>query len=219
MKYGVALLTLHSREWFYIASMSQGEVCGRELSAGCYTQIMNDTEIWLERLSSLYRSQMRQAANAQGIQLVHFEILQYLAICNRYSNTAQSMVEYLGQTKGSISQSLKLMRNSGYIKREACCNDKRVSRVHLTESGYKCYLRLSENLNVKHENDPEVVALLKSLSMSLNKANLVSGFGQCKSCRHKEENSLGGYSCGLTGEMLSDTDMNKICREHEFSTP
>ena len=77
--------------------------------------MLNNIEIWLERLSSLYISQMRQAASEQGVQLVNLEILQYLSICNDYSNTAQAISYYLGQTNGSIYQNLKMMEQSDLI--------------------------------------------------------------------------------------------------------
>ncbi len=60
---------------------------------------------------------MRKFATEEGLQLVHVEILQYLSVCNRYSDTTQTISEYLGQTKGSISQSLSNLEENGYIKR------------------------------------------------------------------------------------------------------
>ena len=79
--------------------------------------MLKNIDIWLERLSSLYKSQMRQAASVEGFQLVNLEIMQYLSLCNGYSNTAQALSEYLGQTKGSISQSLKIMESSPHRHR------------------------------------------------------------------------------------------------------
>ena len=95
--------------------------------------MQNDAHIWLERLTSLYKNQMRQAANEEGVQLVHIEALQYLSICNQYSNTAQALSEYLGQTKGSISQSIKLMEKIGHIERKPCQKDKRAIKTLFIE--------------------------------------------------------------------------------------
>lgn len=178
--------------------------------------MMNDTEIWLERLNSLYKSQMRQAASKQALQLVHVEILQYLSICNHYSNTAQALSEYLGQTKGSISQSLKVLENLGYIKREPSLKDKRVAKLYLTEQGTKGLKKVSSSSELTHKDDEKTIALIKPLLMHLQNTNNVTGFGQCKSCVYNQKLGTDDYKCGLTNEALSKTDVRKICREHEF---
>jgi len=177
---------------------------------------MNNTEIWLERLNSLYRSQTRQAASSEGIQPVHFEILRYLSICNHYSNTAQALVEYLGQTKGSISQSLKLMEKLAYIERQASSTDKRVSKLHLTAEGKVLYKKISSKLRLDHEDTPATADLIKSILVQWQHKNGNSGFGQCKSCRYNTPLKKGKFQCGLTDEPLSKLDTLNICREHEF---
>lgn len=177
---------------------------------------MNDLDIWLERLSSLYKSQMRQAVSAEGIQLVHLEILRYLSISNKYSNTAQAMSEYLGQTKGSISQSLKLLEKEGYIERRTSTEDKRVVRVYLAQAGHDCLQRMSEHLMLNLDESPKTVAAIQSLLHTWQDKNNHKGFGQCQSCRFNQQLGRGKFQCGLTGEALSKADVKKICREHEF---
>lgn len=68
---------------------------------------IRDVSQWLES-NFCPSSKFNAAAFAaeEGLQLVHVEILQYLSVCNRYSDTTQTISEYLGQTKGSIFQSL-----------------------------------------------------------------------------------------------------------------
>jgi len=178
---------------------------------------MNDTEIWLERLNSLYKSQMRHAACDEGIQLVHIEILQYLSICNRYSNTAQALSEYLGQTKGSISQSLRVMESMGHIQRKPCMNDKRVVRLFITEGGRDCLQRVSHGMSLDFDDAPSVVELVKSLLARWQAQSSQKGFGQCQSCRYNVDLGNSEFECGLTKELLSNTDVKKICREHDFS--
>ena len=177
---------------------------------------MNDIEIWLERLNSLYKSQMRHAVIDEGIQLVHFEILQYLTICNHYSNTAQALVEYLGQTKGSLSQSIKLMERDGLIKRKACREDKRVSKLHLTRTGKSVYKRVSSSLCLNCDDNGQTADLIKSLLTNWQNATDGKSFGQCKSCRYHKKLAGREIQCVLTQESLSDLDALKICREHEF---
>lgn len=63
-----------------------------------------------ERLSSLMRMWYRQHPLLVNVQPTHLSALRYLARCNRYSNTPLAVTEYLGLTKGTVSQSLKALR-------------------------------------------------------------------------------------------------------------
>ena len=63
----------------------------------------------LERLAGLLRSESRKLLSEYGLQPVQFEALHYLSNCNRYSDTPMAVTEYLGQTKGSVSQTLKVL--------------------------------------------------------------------------------------------------------------
>jgi len=177
----------------------------------------NDTEIWLERLTSLYKSQIRQVVNNEGIQLVHFEILEYLNICNHYSNTAQAISEYLGQTKGSISQSLKVMLAQGYLQRRASSEDGRVMQLFITKAGKQCLQRMTEQLGLNSTEDEKIIESVKSLLIHWQTQNAQRSFGQCQSCRFNRRLGKSSYQCGLTGASLEQADIFKICREHEFN--
>ena len=70
------------------------------------TQLPQQT---LERLASLLRSERRNRLLKHGLQPIQFEVLYYLSICNRYSDTPMGVTDYLGQTKGTVSQTLKVL--------------------------------------------------------------------------------------------------------------
>lgn len=179
---------------------------------------MNDIDIWLERLTSLYKSQVRHAANGEGIQPVHVEILQYLSLCNRYSNTAQALSEYLGQTKGSISQSLKLLEKEGYVERHRCPDDKRVTRLYLTPKANASMERVGKLLMPNLGEAVEATDAVKSLLREWQLNNNHQGFGQCQSCRFNQPLAKDKFQCGLTGEALTKIEVKQICREHEFQS-
>ncbi len=71
----------------------------------------------LERLASLLRSESRTMLLEHGLQPVQFEALQYIANCNRYSDTPMAVTEFLGQTKGTVSQTLKVLEKKGLIEK------------------------------------------------------------------------------------------------------
>lgn len=179
--------------------------------------MINNTYIWLERLSSLHRSLMRKAANAEGMQLVQVEILQYLAMCNRYSNTAQALSEYLGQTKGSISQSLKCLEEQNLVERKPCTEDGRIVRLYLTAKSKKVMKCIEKWFILDINDDEKIIAAFKSILITLQRQKDQKGFGQCRSCRFNVDNGDGSFLCGLTGEPLKKSETTLICREHEFS--
>ena len=176
----------------------------------------NDLSIWLERLVSLHKSQMRKAASAAGIQFVHLEILHYLSICNRYSNTAKDLSDYLGQTKGSISQSLKFIEQAGHVERKPCEIDGRVTRLHLTEAGNACLKHVEDNSPTAPPHGFSTVETLKSLLNHWQTRIDLKGFGQCKSCRYIQSLENGQAHCDLLDEALTKSDTQKICKEHAF---
>lgn len=171
----------------------------------------------IERLSSLRRAALRRVAANQEIQLIHAEILEYLALCNHYSNTPQAVVEYLSQTKGSISQSLKLMEGKGLILRKVSKEDKRSLRLSLTAKGRRRWEQISEALPRMEVADISVSNCLAKLLQSLQTQQGNKGFSICHTCRYNEILDKTHFRCGLTGEDLSLSDTQKICREHEFA--
>ena len=179
------------------------------------------TQQLLERLASLLRSENRNLLLEYGLQPVQFEALYYLSICNRYSDTPMGVTEYLGQTKGSVSQSLKVLEKKGFIEKVPDEKDKRVAHMKLTKAGRKlvCDIQPSPLMEavVDTMSAKEVSSInssLKNLLMSLQHANGSKSFGQCATCLHNIKIDNKNYQCGLTGEPLSENDVQLICREH-----
>lgn len=170
------------------------------------------TSLWVERVSALHRNLMRKFAASESLQLVHIEIIQYLSICNKYSNTTQSLSEYLGQTKGSISQSLGFLENEGFINRQQDKKDKRIFHLFLTNKGLEVVERLNQSIDfLENEN---INSSLNILLTQLQKKNQLQSFGICKSCKYNQKKENGLFTCGLTLQDLSTEDIEKICREH-----
>lgn len=174
---------------------------------------INAVSQWLERLSAVHRNLMRRFANEEGLQLVHVEIMQYLSVSNRYSDTTQAISEYLGQTKGSISQSLGLLEEQGFVKRTQDKVDKRIYHLYLTPKGSAVTHRMFASIDL--EGAEELEPGLKTLLTSIQKKNGLRGFGTCISCRFNQNPGKNSFACGLTKEKLTLEDTRKICKEHD----
>jgi DNA-binding MarR family transcriptional regulator len=170
-------------------------------------------------LSRVLQSEQRQQAVAAGLPAVQWTILQYLRQANRYSNTPQALGEYLGLTKGTVSQSLKRLEARGWVKRVADARDGRVVRLALTRGGLKQvddsidteWAAAAASLPGAERNAAE--AALTRLLAGWQQSRQGRSFGVCRSCANFQAGP-GEHRCGLTGEPLSEEDSTRICREH-----
>ena len=181
-----------------------------------------ETQLLLERLAGLMRAEARGLLSQHGLQPVQFEALHYLSICNRYSDTPMAVTDYLGQTKGSVSQTIKVLEKKGLIEKKPDTSDKRVAHIAVTKAGYKVIQSVmpspaltlaSSHLNRK--STQSIDTSLRDLLRALQHANHSRTFGQCDTCRHHIKQSANKFMCGLTKEPLSHNEIGLICREHE----
>lgn len=178
---------------------------------------------YLERIGNLIRMDARRAEPFKGLQPVQLEALHYIGSCNRYSNTPIAVAEYLGLTKGTVSQTLSVLEGHGLIEKVPDLHDRRVVRLLLTQSGSDLLreaipprvLRSAMKL-LSERLSEEAVEVLHVTLQAMQQANHLRSFGLCKSCRHHRREQDGSRSCGLTREALYPTDAEKICREHDF---
>lgn len=176
----------------------------------------------LERLSSLLQSESRARLNQYGLQTVQFEALHYLSLCNRYSNTAKAVAEYLGLTKGTVSQSIKVLENKGLLAKQPDHKDKRITRLQITAAGHDLVKLLTPSALLKsycrqaQRGEPEaIIDNLTTLLRQLQMQHRYKTFGQCHSCRHNQKLGKGQYFCQLTQEPLAAAEVELICCEHE----
>ncbi|MEN8250900.1 MAG: MarR family transcriptional regulator [Bacteroidota bacterium] len=182
----------------------------------------NEIFDYLERLSNLLRNEQRHEGMEYGLQPVQLEALHYLSICNRYSDTPMGVTDYLGQTKGTVSQSLKLLEKKGYISKHANKEDKRSVHLKVTDSGMKLIKSLiptplisnaCDSLNEQEQE--QIVMALRQLLQTIQHSNNMKTLGVCRTCRYHQKKNDNRYFCELTQESLTDDDIRRICREHE----
>jgi len=176
----------------------------------------------IERISNLLRSEERKIFAALGLQPVHIQVLEYLAVCNRFSDTPASVAEYLGLTKGTISQSIQVLARKGYLTKNPDSKDGRVVHLALSAAGAKLLhdtkpldvFKMAEQALVQQQFS-DIDTALGAILAELQKANNAKSFGVCHSCinfiAHED-----AYLCNLTQLPLSATDSQQLCREHAF---
>ena len=142
--------------------------------------------------------------------------LDYLGQANRFSRSPSHVAEYLGTTRGTKSQTLKVLVRKGYVTELRSEADKRTISYALTQAGRNAMLgsgllaRSLEGLPESHLD-----ALQQALRATLHAALAANGnraFGICRDCRHFTARGVGAY-CGLMQLALEPNETAQICHE------
>jgi len=180
-------------------------------------QSTESTAVTLERLSALVQQAVRDAATRQGLLPIHWQVLAYLARANRYSDIPIAVAEYLGITRGTVSQTLAVLERKGLIAKEG--DERHGKRIHLKlttagdallEQGWA--ERLEKVLVDTGADEAHLQNDLLTLVKALQQVNGNRAFGVCRRCVHFRTEGA-AHRCGLTGEPLAAAQVVKICRE------
>lgn len=176
----------------------------------------------IERLGRLARNRRY----ADGLNPAQWEALSYLAIANRYSRTPSAVAEFLGTTKGTISQTLIALEKKGLITRRPGVRDRRGVVLDLARAG-RAHVAMDplRELEIAAQSlDPTIQRTLadhlSGLLAAMQRRNRFQTFGMCQTCRFFRRDGAPGerggpHRCGLTLEPLSEPEILQICREHE----
>lgn len=175
----------------------------------------------IECMTTLIRSEERKKCAEVGLQSVHFQVLNYLARCNKYSNTPAAVANYLGMTRGTVSQTLIILEKKGYIAKTPDAGDKRVVHLHLLAAGMDVLKQArpadlfhSASAILQNSDQPLTnTGVFQQALVALQKANQSQSFGVCKTCRNFSKKD-GDHFCLLTQQKLTDSDSEQICQEH-----
>jgi MarR family transcriptional regulator, negative regulator of the multidrug operon emrRAB len=176
----------------------------------------------VERIAAMIRSEERKKCTEFGLQAVHLQVLDYLSRCNKYSDTPAALSNYLGMTRGTVSQTLLLLEKKGYVGKTTDTLDRRVVHLSLLPEG-KAMLekaRPSELFNqasqlLRRDGAGHYEEAMTTVLTALQKSNKSHTFGLCNSCQYFTL-LQDGYLCGLTKENLTEGDSRKICQEHSI---
>ncbi len=174
----------------------------------------------IERLANLLRQETRLEGQSLGLQPIQQEALYYLSTCNRYSDTTLAVTEFLGLTKGTVSQSLKILESKALIIKVKDKRDKRITHLKVTEAGHEFLMKTCPPqkftdaiTSLSIDEEFETKTLLKKVLSNYQQATGRTAFGVCKHCKFNRKTS-DGILCDLTKEALSRDDIMLICREY-----
>ena len=103
----------------------------------------------LGRTHRAWCDHMRSVAYEIGIPESYRAIVMYLSK-NRGANQ-KNIAEFSNKTTAAVNQTVKEMIAEGYIEKETDENDRRYTRLYLTEKGNEAALKIRERLYISDE--------------------------------------------------------------------
>lgn len=159
----------------------------------------------------------------RGLQPVQWQALMYLRSANRFSRTPKALTAWLGQTKGSVSQTIAALEKKGLVTRHADAADQRVVRLELTPAGAGLAAGpppgLAEQMldHLTAAQRGQFAALVEQMLRAELARTDGRPFGPCRDCRHFERGPYGAgtHRCQLLDVPLSEADSALVCIEQE----
>ncbi len=177
----------------------------------------------MDRLDRLTRS----GASVDGLNPAQWEALRYLARANRFSRTPAALADYLGSTRGTVSQTLIALEQKGFVGRTQSARDKRSIELALTTQAEEALrddplIALARDLAATAGADIDgIVTILRAALHRAVARNDGKAFGACHTCRHFQRDvgtaTRAPHRCGLLDEPLSEADSRAICVEQELA--
>ena len=178
---------------------------------------MSQTSLLLERLGALIQQSVRDDAARHGLLPIHIQVLHYLMRANRYSELPIAIAEYVGITRGTVSQTLAVLERKGLLTKESDAHHGKRLHLKLTPAGESALSeswveRVEEALCERVIEAAALESTLRNLLLAMQRVNGQRAFGLCRQCAHflTEES---GARCGLTHESLATEQTDRICRE------
>ncbi|MEP2732464.1 MAG: MarR family transcriptional regulator [Ascidiaceihabitans sp.] len=145
-------------------------------------------------------------------------VLDYLTQANRFSRSPSHVADYLGSTRGTVSQTLKSLSAKGYVTERRSSTDKRVVQYQITEKGEALVaqpLRLIGGIEgLDGQQLTSLETTLRQTLRSILDQNDGKPFGLCRDCRHFQKNE-GQSFCQLLSEHLTPQETDLICHEQD----
>lgn len=142
--------------------------------------------------------------------------LDYLSRANRFSRAPSHVADYLGTTRGTMSQTLKALARKGYVSERRSDTDKRSISYELTEAGRALAAgggALVDAIEaLPHEAQAYLGNGLSDLLAHQLRGNDGRRFGICKTCVHHRVTQDGPYCALLLLDLLPD-EPDQICHE------
>ncbi len=159
---------------------------------------------------------------ANGLTPAQWTALRYFSRANRFSRTMSAFAEFHATTRGTASQIIKSLAQSGYLTHKRSKIDGRSVNFNLTHKSKKMLLddpfeALVGAVGVLSKSEYRTVALsLERMLCKFAQQESKCLFGMCTNCKYFEKDdrcqkSESVYICTLMDEPLVESEIEQLC--------
>lgn len=162
---------------------------------------------------------------SHGLNPAQWEALRFIGRANRYSASPTALADYVGSTKGTVSQTLIALEAKGFVSRVREDCDRRKVALVLTEAGEAlldedplCQLSNAAGV-VDDVGLSQIAGGLRAILDDLCIRQGAKNFGVCGDCCHLRKGTENpcdsGGVCGVTTDNLEFAELDKLCVNFE----
>lgn len=163
--------------------------------------------------------------NVLGLTSAQWSALRYFNRASRFSRTLSAFADYHVTSRGSASQTIKGLLEKGLIARSVRQQDKRSSRIDLTERGLDAcaqdpfdeLVRAIATLSDEKQN--ALTVMLEDVLVDVGPNGARQTLGTCSNCEFLKEglenqSASPTYFCTRAGAELLPSELHDICMKY-----
>lgn len=181
----------------------------------------------MERISQAYKVLLWNESKEFSLSPIQIQILIFLLFHSAEKRKVSYLADEFNMTKATISDSIKVLEQKKYIRKEYEVHDTRSYSIYLTANGKEIAKRTAAFTNqiqepiarLNSEDRENLLISLMNIIQHLNKIGVITLQRMCKTCVHfspgkgKEQNF-----CKLLNQKLPDASLRIDCPEHVLIT-
>jgi len=176
----------------------------------------------LERIAEAFRVLLWNESKENSLSPIQIQILIFIFFHANDKCTVSYLAKEFNLSKPTISESIKLMEQKGFIKKIADAADCRSYSIALTAAG-KLTAEKSSNFafaiekplgSLTGEKKEIILSALLDLIYDLNQKGIITVQRMCFTCSNYQKKN-GKHFCNLLQSVLSANELRVDCAEHE----
>ena len=181
----------------------------------------------MERVSQAFRVLLWNESKGLSLSPIQIQILIFLIFHSEEKRKVSYLAEEFNMTKATISDSIKVLEQKKFIRKEYETNDTRSYIIYLTTKGLEIAKRTASFTNqiqvpiarLNLEDKENLLISLMGIIQHLNKTGVITIQRMCKTCVHFSPGSgKTQHFCNLLNQNLLDADLRVDCPEHLLLT-
>jgi len=181
----------------------------------------------MERISQAFRVLLWNESKELSLSPIQIQILIFLMFHSEEKRKVSYLAEEFNMTKATISDSIKVLEQKKFIRKEYETHDTRSYIIYLTTKGLEIAKQTASFTNqiqvpitrLNSEDKENLLISLIGIIQHLNSTGVITVQRMCKTCAHfSPGNGKTQHFCNLLNQKLLDTDLRIDCPEHELLT-